>query len=287
MAAEALWHRISERAPADVAEAALELHWAAQVIAAAGQTFAEPADDDSHRSMTWHANLRAFVGAPFAGAYPLRIALRPEDLALLILDRTDESIAVLPLAGQTLDEAHEWLGLAVATYFGGAPPVLERPEYEMPSHPVENGARFSDRRTAERSVLSALYATAAEVLGEIAGAEAAASEVRCWPHHFDIATLMTERVNDRGDAEQTIGIGMAPSGGGCELWYWYVSPWPYPERTDLPALGRGEWHTEGWTGAVLTGEDTVAVPADSRADEVRAFLNEAISASREILAGSR
>ena len=63
-------------APADLVEATLELHWAAQYIASAGQTFSEQRPDDSHRAMTWDAKMRAFVGEPFAGAYPFRYAPR-------------------------------------------------------------------------------------------------------------------------------------------------------------------------------------------------------------------
>lgn len=281
------WTRLGELTPFEVADAALELHWAVQLIASVGQTFAEPAEDDSHRSMSWHPELRAFVGVPVAGAYPLRVGLRPADLALVILDRTDAAIAELPLPGQSLDEAYEWIGLAMATYFGGAPPAVERPEYEMPEHPLRNGARFSTAYERERRVLSALYEAAADLLGEISSGDPSASEVRCWPHHFDIATVRTEERGEDGAATKTIGIGMAPSGGGCELWYWYVSPWPHPDPSaELPALTAGAWHTEGWTGAVLTGEEIVAADPAARSGLTRTFVEKAIGCSREVLATS-
>jgi hypothetical protein len=276
------WTRLGELTPSEVADAALEMHWAVQLVASVGQTFAEPADDDGHRAMSWHPTLHAFVGVPVAGAYPLRVGLRPADLALIILDRTDEVIAELPLPGQSLDEAYEWIGLAMATYFGGAPPTVEPPEYEMPEHPVQNGARFSTAYERERHVLSALYEAAADVLGDVFHDDA--SEVRCWPHHFDVATLKTEARDEDGKATKTIGVGMAPSGGGCALWYWYVSPWPHPDASAaLPALTSGAWHTEGWTGAVLPGEQVVAASPDARAELVRAFVQEAIACAREVL----
>lgn len=278
------WARLGELTPSEVADAALEMHWAVQLVASVGQTFAEPADDDSHRAMSWHRELRAFVSAPVAGAYPLRVGLRPADLALVILDRTDEAIAELPLPGQSLDEGYEWIGLAMATYFGGAPPTVERPEYEMPEHPVQNGARFSTAYEKERTVLSAVYDAAADMLTDISADDPSVSEVRCWPHHFDIATLRTEARGDDGKATKTIGVGMAPSGGGCALWYWYVSPWPHPDAgEELPALDSGHWHSDGWTGAVLTGETIVAADATERAALVRAFVRDAIASSREVL----
>jgi hypothetical protein len=80
------WATATSVAPNDLTEATLQLHWATQFVAASGQTFAEPKDDDSHRAMIWDRDLRAFVGEPFAGAYPFRVAVRPEDLTLMLID---------------------------------------------------------------------------------------------------------------------------------------------------------------------------------------------------------
>jgi hypothetical protein len=287
------WDRVGRHAPEALGEASRELHQAVQLVASAGQSFAEPADDDSHRAMSWSPALRAFVGAPFAAPYPLRVALRPDDLALMILDRTEAAIGTLPLAGQSLDEAYEWLGLAVATYFGGAPPRIDRPEYDIPEHPVGRGARFrsggvgTSGPSGVRDTLAALYGSAAALLADVAARYPEAGPVRCWPHHFDIATLITVAADDTGTATRTVGVGMAPAGGGCDHWYWYVSPWPAPDREALPELPLGAWHTEGWTGAVLTGEEIVETPSASREEQVAAFVARAIDAARSALGVTR
>jgi len=273
------WTEIGGFDPADLIDASVELHWALQLLAAAGQTFAEPAPDDSHRATVWDDDLRAFVGAPFATPYPLRVALRPDDLTLLILDRTGAAVAALPLPGQSLDAAHEWLGLAAATYFGGAPPVLERPTYDMPAHPLKDGARFSTAILPELGALSALYGSAAGTIKAIVSGRTDASEVRCWPHHFDLAALLTLEPAVDGEATRTVGLGLAPAGAACASWYWYVSPRPAPDPTTLPPLNSGAWHTEGWTGAVLEGEAVVALPPSDREAAVENFLRRGIAAS--------
>jgi hypothetical protein len=270
-------------APGDLVSATAELHWAAQLVASAGQTFVEPAEDDSHRAMHWEAAQSAFVGAPFAGAYPFRVALRPADLALLILDRTGEAVATLPLAGVGIEDGYAWLSAAMATYFGGPPPVFERPDWELPAHPLEQGARFSSPVGAELEALSELYATADRLIAEVAEKLEHASPVRCWPHHLDIASLITLERDSDGAASRTLGIGMAPRGGGYDTWYWYVSPWPYPVPARLRALRRGHWHTDGWTGAVLAGEEVVAMPAHARLGAVRDFLEDAVEAALDAL----
>jgi len=152
-----LWRTSTSMAPANLIDPSLELHWAAQFLASFGQTFAEAQDDDSHRAMEWDPERRAFVSAPMAGPYPFRLGLRPEDLTLLLLDRTTDALGSLPLAGKTRDEGYEWLTLGLASYMGGAPAVIERPEYELPEHPVSTRTSFSSSYDSENRALAALY----------------------------------------------------------------------------------------------------------------------------------
>ncbi len=277
------WTRLASVAPSALRDATLQLHWAAQYIAAAGQTFAEPRDDDSHRAMTWHAERREFVGEPFADGYGFRVALRPADLTLQLLDQTDQPLGSLPLAGHTRAEGFDWLAGGLANYMG-APPSIDRPDWDMPEHPVAGGARFSADIDTELGALSALYGTSARMLGHVVEAFDDASPVRCWPHHFDIATLITVERDDAGEGVKTVGVGMAPMGGGQDSWYWYVSPWPYPDSRSLPPLdGPGVWHTEEWTGALLTGAELVAATSDFRESVLRKFVDVGIAASFEAL----
>ena len=283
MTASNAWTRLAAVSPADLSNATLELHWATQLIAAAGQSFAEAREDDSHRSMTWHAASREFVGEPFGGAYPFRVGLRPADLTLQLLDRTDEPLGSLPLGGKTLEEGYEWLMSGLANYMGRLPEIV-RPEFELPSHPVQDGARFSEDQQDELSALGGLYESAAALLGEIAEGHESASEVRCWPHHFDIATLVTIEQGEDAESSKTIGIGMVPTGGDPDGWYWYVTPWPYPDPDALPTLdGPGAWHTEGWVGAVLSGEEVVETDPAFREAVVRKFVDVSVAAALSIL----
>ena len=149
------WTRLGAVAPAQLTNATLELHWATQFIAAAGQNFAEPREDDSHRSMTWNASRRESMGEPFAGAYPFRVGLRPADLTLQLHDRTNDPLASLPFAGKTLDVGYEWLMSCLANYMGGLPEI-GRPDFDLPTHPVRHGAPFSEDQQNELGTLSAL-----------------------------------------------------------------------------------------------------------------------------------
>lgn len=278
------WIGLAAVQPSALADATLELHWATQILAAAGQTFAEPQEDDSHRAMVWDGRLRGFLGAPFADGYPFRLGLRVEDLTLQIIDRTDAALGELALGGLTLEDGYVWLRTGLSQYMGGTGPVIERPDFAPPEHPAGEGSRFSEDNSAERAALAALYGGAAALLDELTAATPGSSPVRCWPHHFDIATLVRVRDAQGEDPARTVGVGMAPMGGTYEGWYWYVTPWPYPPPEALPALRPpASWHTEGWTGAVLRGSDVVAMPERERRARVAAFLEEASRAAKSLL----
>jgi hypothetical protein len=112
------------------------------------------------------------------------------------------------------------------------------------------------------------------------------SPVRCWPHHFDIATLVSIPGGAPGEV-RTIGVGLSPGDGSYAEPYFYVTPWPAPDGPTLPELPAGAaWHRAGWFGAVLTGtaifHDAEATPP-ARKRMIRDFLDGAWRASATLL----
>ena len=121
------------------------------------------------------------------------------------------------------------------------------------------------RAAAEAPRLAALsvwFAAAAEALGELRQSyrryTPGPSPVRCWPHHFDIATLVAL---EEGHAARSIGIGVSPGDDYYAQPYLYLSPYPKPDTEDLPQLPPGgRWHTKDFFGAVATATDILALP---------------------------
>jgi hypothetical protein len=104
------------------------------------------------------------------------------------------------------------------------------------------------------------------------GAIEGAGPVRCWPHHFDIATL----VRPRAGTLQTIGIGLSPGDDSYPEPYYYVGPYPTPRARPRP-LSIGSWHTASWWGAALPGSEIVKqMAADEQARLVTGFIDQAI-----------
>lgn len=88
---------------------------------------------------------------------------------------------------------------------------------------------------------------------------------------------------EEADAGRTIGAGLSPGDGSYDEPYFYVTPWPYPKGKAFPALPAGHWHTEFWTGAVLTGSELAAAGGYPK-DVVRAFLAAAVEGCEGLLA---
>lgn len=261
-------------APTALERARLDVHWAIQPLAAFGQNFVTPREDDSHRSLVWDTAADAFLSDQ--NAEGTRVGLRPTDLTLFLSGKGRSGER--SLMGESLDGVYSWL----ANLLGTGP--LDRPEYEIPPHPTGDALVFGND-TAGFGELASWSQASAQIIGRVREANEMASPIRVWPHHFDIATLLTVPPATGDQAAKTIGFGMTPGDGSYAEPYFYAGPYPYPEYDGLPDLeGEGHWHTEGWFGAVLTGSDLVsagdAAAQRSRAD---AFAASAIEACRTLL----
>ena len=265
------WSLLGSTPPADLADARGQLHHAVQLLASFGQALATPQDDDSHRSMTWDPEAAAFRSTP-ASSDPLLTALVSPSPFEVRIDRNGD-IASLSLAGITLAEAYAWLANEMGTEFS-------RPEYEIPAHAVGDDAPF-DADADALAELARWYGNAAIVLERVHMENEGPDAIRCWPHHFDLATLIALPGTDDEGRTRTVGVGMAPGDGSYPEPYGYVNPWPYPWDAPRPELPSGHWHTDGWLGAVLTADAWVsgASAAEQEAD-VADFLRAAISATK-------
>lgn len=270
------WIKLGGVSPDALVDARLQAHWALQISAAAAHSQIKPAPDDSHTSLDWIDRLQTLVSEEIPGGF--RVGLRVRDLQLRLMNKQGEDYATLNLSGRTLNVGIKWLQDQLKEEAGlDGLPRIERPEYDMPEHAVGTNERF-ECDSAALGELARWYANADRALQLYAAREPDASRVRCWPHHFDVATLL-----ELGD-ERTIGVGMSPGDGSYRQPYFYVTPWPYP-KGELPVLrGGGTWHRRGWTGAVLTGSKLVAnSSAERQVQALTDFLAGAIEGCREAL----
>lgn len=275
------WKTIGEHSPSDLTEARLQLHYAVQLVAAAGETLTPAQPDASQASLSWDLDQSAFVGALIPAQTPFRIALHPSTLTVMIWDLQGVAIAALDLDQQTLAAGFDWLNRELAQL--GVTQTLVPLTYppDFPDHAIAQGANFDLSQTAALQAFADYYSNTAQLLTAIVSTTPNASPVRIWPHHFDMATLVSLPGTQNGEPK-SVGLGFSPGDSSYNEPYWYVTPWPYPvDKSPLPPLsGNGFWHTQSWVGAVLRGSQ-LAVP--DRAAPVQAFLTTAFQGAQVLL----
>jgi hypothetical protein len=270
--------------PTSLVRARITLHWASQLVAAVGNSLLPSYADDSQSNLGWMTRHHALVGHVVPGIVPFRIALSLPEFRLLVLDASDRAVAGLGLKDQSLDGALTWLSEQIerVTKSKLKKPLVRR-ELDLPDHEVGQGKAFQAPPQAELDCLAFWYRAADELLGEVQQSQPEASSVRCWPHHFDVATLMTVEVGSDGSASKTIGIGMSPGDSSYPEPYFYVTPWPYPENASVPAMRvGGHWHREGWFGAVLPGSAVQPGSLRVQLEQIREFLLFSIQVGKRI-----
>jgi len=274
------WQPLGAVPPRHLADAWRQLHWAAQVPAAFAAALVEARSDDSHLNLGWDAREEALTTHPAAD---LRAGLRLADQTLVLLG-AGGGVREYPLADRTLLDALGWMRASAEA--AGAPlrAALEPPGWDMPEHAVAAGRRFGGAPTAALVEVARWYGNAALALAELAAATPGASVPRCWPHHFDLATLVALEPDAPAEEAPAIGVGLAPADASVDEPYVYVNPWPPPAASPLPTLeGGGEWYRDDFFGALLRASRLLEAGPGGQRGRLELFLRSAVAAARRLL----
>jgi hypothetical protein len=272
------WQPVRPEDAGKLSDCRLQLHYAAQFGAAAGISFLEHRPDDSHANLEWVPLFAGLFSRVIPAPRSFRIGARPSKLALMIVTEDNHLIEEYKLHGRTITDATQWIRSQIKSL--GVDPALYtlRRQYEIPTHPVAIGESFDASAPSLFEELSKWFANAATLLGSVVRRTRGASEVRCWPHHFDIGTVI------RVTSNRTIGIGMEPGDDYYDEPYFYLNMTPQPTASrarSRPLWGNGTWHTNEWVGAVLPGSRFGGASSQER--QVREFVDSATAACRGLL----
>lgn len=272
------WNGIGVVSTEELAEARVQAHYAAQWLARVARNFVPAAADDSHSALSWNAEHQALVTQPIEGSKgPFCFGLKVADLALVVI--TDHANTPVPLQDHTETQVEAWIRASLLEQGVDRDKALNFPPlpYDLPDHAISDSGKYGEGlNEAALGELAAWFDGAASLFAAGPGKEAGASPVRLWPHHFDIATLIS--LDDvGGENGRSVGVGLSPGDESYGAPYFYISPWPYPDPDALSDLSAGRWHTEGFTAAILEASD-ITGGADAGA-----FLEEAVGACKKVL----
>lgn len=273
----ATWLPLGGTAPTSLTATRIALHRAAQWPARFARSYVPARADDSHTSLSWlpGPDLLCTQSAD-SGSGTLSIGINLASHALVAVDG-DAPWQELTLNGVTEADVVQWMG-EILTSRGFDSAILNHHlPYDVPPEPG-----VFDPIAAQE--LSAYFGNLAGLLGEVAATQKGASPVRCWPHHFDVATLITLGPGDFETAP-SVGVGLSPGDDAIPQPYVYVTPWPLEGIENLgPGRPPGTWQNTPFKGFVAQGEALIAC-AD-QAGEVRAFIDNAVEQCKSaVLAG--
>ena len=260
-----------------------QAHHAVQWLARTARAYVPPQPDDGHMNFGWNATLDGFTTHRMQGGMCLSLKIA---CLTLVLHCDESTIQSFSLDRRTDAQARQWLGEQVGAR-GLDAHALDAPSlYEIPAHAVTHGATYDIEDLADALVeLAVWYANAefllARVQRQIIGRRLTASDVRCWPHHFDLATLISFLTRET-DVTGYVGAGLSPGDEYYDEPYFYVSVYPRPDSAALPRLPKlGHWHTHAFTAAIAPAHQIVE--ANNQKDEVDEFLKVAVDVAIKIL----
>jgi hypothetical protein len=268
----ASWHCLHGVDPAALRAARIQAHLATQWLARVARAYVAARPEDGHTNLGWDDALGGLVAHPLPDGALFGLCIAELTLVLLDSSGRKDSFA---LDGRRDADACEWLRRHARARGLEAQALDAALPYGLPAFAggdVYTAAALA-KPLAELAIwFSNANGTLAATQQWLATRKIDAPPVRCWPHHFDLDTLVTLAPG------RTTGIGFEPGDAYYDEPYFYVSLHPAPDTAALPPLPAiGHWHAKNFTAAIAPAHRILAVKQQGA--EVAAFLQAAVEAA--------
>ncbi len=240
------------------------LHLAAQYLAAAGISFLEKKEDDSHTNIGFSVEEGSMYTRPLNDMADT-LSLNYERFTLEW--NSFDTRTIFRLNGATHEEVLIWLNEVISSS-GFSTSYIYKFHYDLP-YSIEKNFTYKLLNKNRLQELLHFRILAQMVLESFLEEHRLKSEIRVWPHHFDTGAFVTL---EEGSGI-SIGLGLAVPDSICSKHYLYMSGYKGHESLDTSGfkdLSLGEWRAGSYKAAIL--------PVNG-IDEKKAlsFFNEAFS----------
>lgn len=235
-------------APETLVNARLLSHTLVQWPSLAARANLPARADDSHSALHYSREHHALLCQPLGddGQYQLGFDFTGCEMLWVIDGQADRTLAIRGLNDAQIGH---WCEDHLANH-GLKPAAAAEMPYEL--EPQDLTQLMSEDRASEVACLGAWFAWMHEGLEQLGARHGPSAvippSVRCWPHHFDIATLFTLDEGDT-DSARSVGTGLSPGDDSYAQPYLYCTPWPAPAALTA-APGPWDWNTEEFTALV-------------------------------------
>lgn len=262
----------------DLGDALQQQHHAAQFIALVGRHLILQQPDDSNTNMEFIPGENILIGNSLSNG--MRVALHLTEMKISILDKNKNTKKSITLVGKTKQKVFDELKQNLSDVGIDVTNFKNELHYEIPTHPLDSGAVFSIKNEDDFIENANFRHNAKIALNEVATLFKQQEPIRIWPHHFDTGAFFTISRNEKGEATQTIGIGLAIPDSMVNEPYYYLSFWsdkPINDINVIAALDAGKWMTPDWNGAVLKNSEILLYKsAPEQSEIVSSFFSQGI-----------
>ncbi|GAA4275852.1 hypothetical protein [Aquimarina mytili] len=242
-----------------------QMHLAAQYLAAAGISFIEKKQDDSHTNLGFSIESESLFTRPL-NADGVILSL---SYALFTLEWIGNNATKrLQLDGTSHAQVMQWINSMVIDS-GFEKAYSYDLHYELP-YQITDDYVFKLQDASRLKKLIEYRKLAQLAIQEFLKTNRFDSEIRIWPHHFDTGAFTTVDTS----SGVSIGLGLAIPDSMCKDYYFYISGYRGHDGLDtntFKSLIKGKWYNDGFKGAVLP------ISGINKTDAVT-FFNEALIA---------
>lgn len=262
----------------------LQLHQAVQMLAATGISYLEKQPDDSHTNMEWRTEIQSFISNTFGEKERYRLALNVPQFEYRIYTEDFNLITEFQLDQKTEQQAIAWYINELGKLGFDKAGFTTDKHYEIPLTEQAKGKPYNLFNPDAFKIFSDHFSMAQKLISQNIAVENNSSPLRCWPHHFDLGALIPVEAKSSDGKTMSIGAGFSPGDENYNQPYYYVYPWPYPEKeilkdSELP--GDSFWHHNGFVSAIL--EIDPGKDISHQQSTIQNFLNTSIKISKKIL----
>lgn len=240
-----------------------QMHLAAQYLAAAGISFLEKKQDDSHTNFSFDTDSGSLHTHTFSDSGDT-LSLNYQKF---ILDWSSyEGSTSFRLDGATHKKVLQWVSEVSQTFLNKT--YNYSFHYDLP-YAIDNHYMFKLIDVSKLQELMHLRILAQFSLERILNDNFLESYIRVWPHHFDTGAF----VSFEGNSKISISLGLAIPDATCNEHYIYISGYKNNKSLDtsnFSKLTNGEWINDEFKGAILPATHLIET-------EVVEFFQEAIN----------
>lgn len=217
------------------------MHIAAQYLAAAGISFLDKKEDDSHTNLGFSVENQRLETHPLSAS---GIILSLNYNRFTLDWNTPKNKESLSLDGKTHRQVLDWLTSTSDKFLNKK--YQYQLHYKLP-YTIDDSYTYKIN-TLELKALAVLRTQAQHSVSETLNTMGLTATVRVWPHHFDTGAYTTIH------SDIAVGFGLAIPDTVVPEHYYYCSGYKGGTAIDTSHFGKlsvGQWKNNGFKGAVL------------------------------------